>query len=108
VPDRVRRDSWCVSGAIDEIAIKGELPDERIDLLERQRHRWAAFEIAAEEAIRRHAELESGFGGVFDDGGAVFLRQRERAEDATDAGFPFMPVDVIADRADRRPSQRSR
>jgi hypothetical protein len=48
-PDRVQRDSLGVSCAIDDIAIEGELPNERIDLLERQRHRRPAFEIAAEE-----------------------------------------------------------
>jgi hypothetical protein len=31
----------------------------------------------------------------------MFLRQRQHAEDAPDAGFPFMPVDVIADGARR-------
>ena len=39
--------------AIDEIAVEGELPDERIDLAERQRHRRPAFEVAAQEAIGR-------------------------------------------------------
>ena len=54
--------------AIDEIAIEGELPDERIDLAQGQGHGRAAFDVLAHEAIGRHADLERGFGGVLDDG----------------------------------------
>ena len=102
--DRVRRDSWRVSCfAIDEIAIEGELPNERVDLAERQRHRQTAFEIAPQKAIGRDAEIERGFGGVVDDGRAMFLREREDAEDAADAGGAVVLMDVVADDADGRP-----
>ena len=63
----------------------------------RERHGWPALEIAAQEAIGRHAEIEGSLGGVFDDGRPVFLGEREHTEDATDARFPFMSMDVIAE-----------
>jgi len=66
-------------------------------------HRGPAFEIAAEEAIRRHAEIEGGLRGVFDDGRPMFLGERQHTEDAVHTGFPFMTVDVIADGVDRWP-----
>ena len=53
----------------------GELPNERVDLPEGERHGWPAFEIAAKEAIRRHAEIEGGLGRIVDDRGAVFSRE---------------------------------
>src|SRR5262249_10684143 len=102
-PDRVRRDSFRVScSAIDEIAVERELPNERIDLAQRQRHGWSAFEIATDEAIRGHAEIDSRLGGVFDGGGTVFACEGEHAEDAADTGRTVVPVDVIADGTDRQ------
>ena len=71
---------------------------------ERERHGGPAFQIAAKEAIRWYAEIEGGLRGIFDDGGPVFLGQREDTEDPTDARFTLVPMDVIADRADRRPN----
>ncbi len=70
---------------------------------ERQRGRGPAFEIAAEKAIRRHAELEGGLRGVFGRGRAVFLGQRQHAEDAADTGGALVRVDVIADGVQIRP-----
>src|SRR5262249_56185405 len=67
----------------DEIAIEGEPPNEGIDLLERQRRRRPAFEIAAEEVIGWHAEIEGDLRGVFDDGRAVFLRQPHHPQHPT-------------------------
>ena len=93
--DRVRRDSYRVSCfAIDEIAIEGELPNERVDLAECHGHRQAAFEIPTEKAIRRHAEIQRRFGGLVHDGRAVFLREGEHAEHAADAGGAFVLVTV--------------
>ena len=48
---------------IDEVAIERELPDERIDLPERERRRGPALEIPAQEAIGRDLELERRFRG---------------------------------------------
>ena len=63
-------------------------------------HRRTALEILAEEAIGRDAEVERGLGGVLDDRGAVFLRERQDAEHPPDAGRAFVVVDDGADRAD--------
>jgi hypothetical protein len=43
------------------IAIEGELTNERINLLERERRGGSALQMSAEEAIRRHAQLEGRF-----------------------------------------------
>jgi hypothetical protein len=40
-----------------------------------------ALDVSAQEAIRRHADLERRLGRVVDDGHAVFLGQGEHAED---------------------------
>ncbi len=59
--DRVRADSCVIScRAIDQIAVEGELPNERIDLPER--HRRAPLQIAPQEAVGGDAELEGGAG----------------------------------------------
>jgi hypothetical protein len=71
--------------AISEIAIEGELTNQRIDLSEGQRHRGSAFEVTAQEAIGGHAQVERGLRGLLEDRWAVFLRQRKDAENATDA-----------------------
>ncbi len=78
----VIRRSPSVGLAIDEIAVVGELADERIDLAERERRGGAALEVAADEAVRRDAELERGGARVVDGGDAVLLGEREHAEDA--------------------------
>jgi hypothetical protein len=72
------------------------LTNERIDLPQRQRHRWTAFKIAADRAIGWDREIEGGLGRVFDDGWVVFLHQTENATDAADT---FVAVDVIGDGA---------
>ena len=80
----------------------GELPDERIDLAERGHTEGAALQVAADEAIRRDAEFERRGARVIDGGDAVLLRQREDAEDATDADDPVLRMDRGAERPDRR------
>ena len=59
--------------AIDEIAVEGELADERIDLAQRERHGRPALEVAADEAIGRRRRARGRPRGVVDDGGAVLL-----------------------------------
>ncbi len=96
------RDSLGIScRAIDEIAVEGELTNQGVDLAEGERHRRATFEIASEKTIRRHAELESRCGGIFDDRGAMLLRQCEHAEDATDSCLTLVSLYVLADGAHR-------
>ena len=79
-----------------------ELPDERVDLAERELQGGAPLEIAAEEAIGRCAGLESSGAGVIGDGDAVFLRQGEDAEQPPDAQLSILAVDMFAYRADMR------
>ena len=77
--------SW--SCAIDEIAVEGELANERIDLAERQRARRDGVRDSGGGSDRsaRRARARP-WRGVVDDGRAVLLGQREDAEDAADAG----------------------
>ena len=89
--------------AIDEIAVERELTNERVDLLQREGRRRAAFEIAAEEAVARDLELERRFRGVIRSDGAVFLCQGEHAEDAPHPGGALVLVDVGADGVEMRP-----
>lgn len=51
-------------------------------MAERQGRRQSTFEVPAEEVVGRYAEIERRFGRVIDDGRAVFLGEREHAEDA--------------------------
>ena len=76
------------------------MPDERVDLAQRQGRRGPAVEVAPEEAVGGHAELERGVGGLFGDGGTVLPGEGEDAEDATDAGGAVVTVDVVADGGD--------
>ena len=78
------------------------MPDERVDLAQRQRRQGPAVEVALQEAVGGHAEVERGGGGLFDDDGTVLLGEGEDAEDAADAGGPVVTVDVVADGGDRR------
>ena len=87
---------------LDEIAVQGELADERIDLAEREGQRRLPLQVAAQEAVRHHTEFERGAGGILDDGWAVFLRQGKDAEDAADGDGPVVLMQVVAERADGR------
>ena len=76
------------------------MPDERVDLPQRQRCHGPAVEVALQEAVGGHAEFERGGGGVFDDSGTVLPGEREDAEDASDAGGALVAVDVVTDGGD--------
>ena len=91
--------SWRVScSAVDEIAVEGQLPNERVDLPQRQRRHGPAVEVALQEGLGGHAEFERGGGGVFDDSGTTVLPgEREDAEDASDAGGAVVAADVVTD-----------
>src|SRR5262252_2653514 len=78
----------------------GELPDQRIDLAERERGRRLAFEVAADELVLGDAEFQRGGARLLDDDGAVLLDEGEDAEDPTDAEFAITAVDAVAERAD--------
>src|SRR5215831_3428295 len=78
----------------------GELPNEWIDLAQRERGRRLAFEIAADEAVLGDAEFQRCNTSFLDDGGAVLLDEGEDAEDPPDAELPVATVNAVAQRAD--------
>ena len=88
---------------LDELAVDGELADERVHLPERGRRRGLPLEVAAHEAVRGHAQVERGACGGGDDRRPALLRQREHTEDAADRHGAIVLVDVRAECADRRP-----
>src|ERR1700758_1178624 len=78
----------------------GELPDQRIDLAERERGRRVALEVAADEAGLGDAELQGRGTGLPDGDGPGFLDEGEDAEDPAHAEFAITAVDALAERAD--------
>ena len=78
------------------------MPNERIDLPQGQGHRRAPVDVLPQKAIGGHADLERRFGGVLDDRRPMFPREREDAQDATDARHAVVLLDVRAHRADVR------
>jgi hypothetical protein len=85
-----------------QIAVTSELPNERVNLAQRERDREPSLEVAAKESIRRHAEVECRFRRLLDDGGPMFLGEREHAEDPADAGGAVVLMDRVTDPADVR------
>src|SRR5206468_2436596 len=71
-----------LGSAIDEIAVVGELANQRVDLLERERQLWLALEVAFDEAVVREIEGERRRTRVLDARDPVALAQREHAEEA--------------------------
>jgi hypothetical protein len=53
-------------------------------LRERERQGRATLDVLPDEAIGEHADVDRGVGGILDDRGPMFLRQREEAEDLAD------------------------
>lgn len=78
------------------------MADERVHLAQGQWHGRPALQVPAEKAIGRHAELEGRLGGLLDDGRAVFLGQRQHAEDPADARRAVVLMDRFADGVDVR------
>src|SRR4051812_12251943 len=78
--------------AVDVVAVQSQLADQRVDLAKRQRRAGAALQVAAGEAVGRHAHLQGGGAGVLD-GDAVPAHQRAHAEDALDAPLALVSVD---------------
>src|SRR5215471_10266793 len=85
---------------IDEIAVKRELTDQRIDLTERQR--WPAFQITAKKTVLVNTEFECGSTSILNRSHAELLGQGKHAEDAANARFSFVVVDGFAEEADLR------
>ena len=76
------------------------MPDERVDLPQREGRDGPTVEVTAQEAVGGHAEFKRGGGGLFGDGGTVLPGEGEDAENAADAGGAVVAVDVVTDRSD--------
>ena len=84
---------------VDEVAVLSQLADERIDLAQRQLRRDPPLDVAADEAVRRHAHLDRSSAGGVGGGAAVLPRQRQHAQDALHANLAVAAVDLDAKRA---------
>jgi hypothetical protein len=85
----------------DQIAVVGELANERVDLLERELKWGTAVQVAAYEAVGGKTEIECGGAGIACGVPAVLARQREHAEDAPNGDLPLACVDLTAEETDR-------
>src|SRR2546422_10347014 len=94
MPPRPRwRRAWWSSGScivivsflggatLEEVAVEGELADERIDLTQRERRRRMALEVAADKLVGRAEVERDGAGGV-DGGRAVLAGEGQQPLDA--------------------------
>ncbi len=72
---------------------------EPINLAERERGRRLALEVAADEAIVGDAELHAHRARRLDEDGAVFLDEREDAEDPAHPEFAIAAVNRVAEGA---------
>ena len=73
--------SFRGGATLEEVAVVGELADERIDLAQRERRRGMALEVAADELVGG-AEVEGDGARGVDGGGAVRAGEREQPLDA--------------------------
>ena len=87
----------------DEVAVKTELADQRIDLPETERRVGCALQVAAHEAIVESLHLKGGGAGIFDACNAVLLNEREQALKAADGGFGLQLKQGFGELTDARP-----
>src|SRR5262249_22951598 len=101
----IRSGSWghLLGLARDDVAVMGELPDQRIDLAERERGGRLALQVATDEPVLRDAELQRGGTRVLDGDGPVFLDEGQDAEDPADPEFAIAAVNAVAERANLAP-----
>src|SRR5438094_10430119 len=69
--------SFLRGATLEEVAVEGELADERIDLAERERRRRMALEVAADKLVGRAEVERDGAGGV-DRGRAVLAGEGQQ------------------------------
>src|ERR1035438_3358263 len=102
--DSVRSGSWLwfleLDSLLDQVAILSQFADKRIDLPQAQRSLRAAFQIAAHESVLAHAQFQCRGAGLIASHTAVFLGQREHAQDAANSRLGLTMVDRVADGAD--------
>ena len=85
---------------LDQVAILHQFADERIDLAQTQGRLRAALQDTSHEAVLGHAQLQGHGAGLIGGRAAVFLDQREHAQNAPHSEFGLALVDDIADSAD--------
>src|SRR6188768_3070830 len=89
--------SWFLLGdAIDQIAVLGQLSDQRVDLAQADWRRGSAFQVAAHEAVGRHAELQRRSAGVVDAERAVLAPEREHSLNSPHSSLLLALVDERA------------
>src|SRR5437667_10616448 len=76
--------SFGEGATLEEVAVEGELTDQRIDLAQRERRGRVALEVAADDLVARPGEVEGDGARAVDGGGPVFAGQGEQALDAAD------------------------
>ena len=79
---------YLLGFVINEVAVLHQLADEGIDLPQGQRDRRAALQVAADEAVVRHPDLQGAAAQASSTAASVLLGQRQHAEDAAHAGSP--------------------
>ncbi len=91
----------------DEVTVKTELANQRVDLPETERRVGCALQIAAHEAIVESLHLQSCGAGVFDAGNAVLLNERKQALNAANGGFSLQLKQGFRELTDVRSGLRS-
>lgn len=86
--------------ALNEVAVLGQLPNERIHLAQGELQRRLALEVDAHEAIRRDASLERHGAGVVDRRRPMLPRGRQDAENPPDSVLAITLVNPLADGPD--------
>ena len=84
----------------DEVAVKSQLPDERIDLTKTQRHLRMAFQIAPDETVLASARFQPDRARFVSGRDAILLRQGENTEDAPNCGFTLCAMHSAAHSTD--------
>jgi len=76
-----------LSALVDEIAVEGQLADQRVDLPQAHRGLRVTFQITTDEAIFVDLEFQSGGARIVDTGRAVLFREGQQALNATHRAF---------------------
>ena len=87
----------------DEVAVKTELADQRIDLPESQRWFRCALQIAAHKAIVESLHFQSCGAGIFNAGHTILLNERQYALNAADGCFGLQLKQGFRELTDVRP-----
>jgi hypothetical protein len=81
----------------------GELPDQRIDLAQRECGGRLTLQGATDEAVLCDAQLQGGGARLLDDDGTVFLDEGEDAEDPANTELAVAAVNAVTQRANLAP-----